>query len=94
MNRKKITKAAVTGLVAVSMVPAMAAPIVANAEDKTNEATSSEESVVETQNEVDTNDVSQSEAQADDVTQNETETPALETSKESTEDVNKEKKIA
>ena len=32
MNRKKITKAAVTGLVAVTMVPAMAAPIVANAE--------------------------------------------------------------
>ena len=32
MNRKKITKAALSGLVAVTMVPAMAAPLVANAE--------------------------------------------------------------
>ena len=74
MNRKKITKAAVTGLVAVSMVPAMAAPIVANAEDKTNEATSNEETVVKTQNEVETNDVSQSETEAVAETQNESET--------------------
>ena len=37
MNRKKITKAALSGLVAVTMVPAMAAPLVANAEG--NDAT-------------------------------------------------------
>lgn len=34
MNRKKITKAALSGLVAVTMVPAMAAPLVANAESE------------------------------------------------------------
>ena len=57
MNRKKITKAALSGLVAVTMVPAMAAPLVANAEDKTNEATNNQEKVAGTQNEVNTNDV-------------------------------------
>lgn len=40
MNRKKITKAALSGLVAVTMVPAMAAPLVANAEG--NDATEEE----------------------------------------------------
>ena len=62
MNRKKITKAALSGLVAVTMVPAMAAPLVANAEDKTNEATNNQEKVAGTQNEVNTNDVVQNEA--------------------------------
>lgn len=35
MNRKKITKTALTGLVAVTMVPALAMPLVANAEEDT-----------------------------------------------------------
>lgn len=47
MNRKKITKAALSGLVAVTMVPAMAAPLVANAEgnDATAETTNKQVTV-------------------------------------------------
>ena len=48
MNRKKITKAALSGLVAVTMVPAMAAPLVANAEgnDATAETTNKQVSIL------------------------------------------------
>ena len=48
MNRKKITKAALSGLVAVTMVPAMAAPLVANAEgnDTTAETTNKQVTVI------------------------------------------------
>ncbi len=63
MNRKKITKAAVTGLVAVTMVPAMTAPIVANAEDQNSEP-SNEETVVTTQNEVGTSEETQVDTEA------------------------------
>ena len=48
MNRKKITKAALSGLVAVTMVPAMAAPLVANAEG--NDATAETQQSVVTMN--------------------------------------------
>ena len=45
MNRKKITKAALSGLVAVTMVPAMAAPLVANAEGNDAAAEQSQKTV-------------------------------------------------
>ncbi|MBM6765326.1 hypothetical protein H5996_05315 [Faecalicoccus pleomorphus] len=45
MNRKKITKAALSGLVAVTMVPAMAAPLVANAEGNDTTAEQSAQKV-------------------------------------------------
>ena len=45
MNRKKITKAALSGLVAVTMVPAMAAPLVANAEGNDATAEQSQKTV-------------------------------------------------
>ena len=56
MNRKKITKAALSGLVAVTMVPAMAAPLVANAEGNDATAEQSQKTVSITVYFIDEND--------------------------------------